>query len=204
MNESDFKDLLAEICEEEISELNKFSPFKSSLRHMYTMKRIFALLENNARKDTKVHTPKLTLQSKNLRLSRRVIILFVVIICAALLTGFIAVYVSKNFHGTIYKDYTQIFAVNTENCLTTIEYKYYLPELPEGFEMIERNSTVFDDYTKYRNLSGQTLAFYQCIKNDYGGYLNTEHRNIEEIEINGHNGLHIYLGNSEFNHAIIF
>lgn len=45
MNESYLKGILAEICEEEIAELNKFPPFKPSLRHRLAMKRIFALYE---------------------------------------------------------------------------------------------------------------------------------------------------------------
>lgn len=40
MNEKELKDILAEICEEEITELNKFPPFKTSLRHKLAMKQI--------------------------------------------------------------------------------------------------------------------------------------------------------------------
>lgn len=42
MNENDFKAVLAEICDEEIFELNKFPPFKTSLRHKIAMRKIFA------------------------------------------------------------------------------------------------------------------------------------------------------------------
>lgn len=113
MNESDFKGILAEICAEEVVELNKFPPFKPSLRHRLAMKRIFALYEKKTHITVSDPTMIPTSQSKHLRLSKRLIILFAVIICAALLTGFMYVYISKNFHGTVYNDNTQLFAVNT-------------------------------------------------------------------------------------------
>ena len=46
------------------------------------------------------------------------------IICAALLTDFIVAFVSKKFSGMVYSDNTHLFAVNTENCPTTIGEKY--------------------------------------------------------------------------------
>lgn len=113
MNESYLKGILAEICEEEIAELNKFPPFKPLLRHKLAMKRIFALYEKKMR--ITVSNPPIiqTSQSKHLRLSKRLIILFAVIICAASLTGFMLIYFSKDFHGTVYNDNAQLFAVNT-------------------------------------------------------------------------------------------
>lgn len=204
MNESDFKDILAEICEEEIAELNMFPPFKPSLRHRLAMKRIFALFEKNTRKSASVSTSNLALLGPHFRLGRRLLILFAVIVCAALLTGFIFVYFSKNFHGTVYTDNTQIFAVNTENCLTTIEYKYNLPELPDGFERVEHASSSFDVYTLYENkLSGQIITLSQCTKNKFSPLYNTEHHNFEEIEINGHNGLCIDLSDNEHLKSIV-
>lgn len=97
MNESDFKGILAEICAEEIAELNKFPPFKPSLRHRLAMKRIFALYKEKTHITVSDPPMILTTQSKHLHLSKRLIILFAVIICAALLTGFMLVYFSKNF-----------------------------------------------------------------------------------------------------------
>lgn len=65
------------------------------------------------------------------------------IACAVLLMGFMAVYFSRNFHGTVYNDNTQLFAVNTENCFITIKYEYYLSNLPDGFKMVEHDSSSF-------------------------------------------------------------
>lgn len=190
MNESVFSDILAEICEEEIAELNECLYFKPSLNHRLAMKRIFALYEKKTHMATSNPPMVPTPQSKHIHLSKRLIILFAVIICAALLTGFMLVYFSKNFHGTVYNDNTQLFAVNTENCPATIEYEYYLPNLPDEFEMIEHDSLSFHVYTLYEyTSSGQVITFSQYTKEKFTPHYNTEHDNFEEIEINGRYGV---------------
>lgn len=204
MNESDLKGILAEICAEEITELNKFPPFKPSLRHRLAMKHIFALYEKKTHVTTCNPPMILTPQSKHLRLSKRLIIFFAVIICAALLTGFVLVYFSKNFHGTVYNDNTQLFAVNTENCPLTIEYEYYISDLPDGFEMVEHNSSSYEVYTLYENtLSEQVITLAQYTKSDFNTHYNTEQNNFEEIEINDHNGVCLDISNDECDGSIV-
>lgn len=204
MNESYLKGILAEICAEEIAELNKFPPFKTSLRHILAMKRIFALYEKKPNVTASNSPMILTTQNKHLRLSKRLIILFAVIICAALLTGFMYVYISKNFHGTVYNDNTQLFAVNTEDCPTTIEYEYYLSNLPDEFEMVEHDSLSFYVYTLYENTSsGQVITFSQYTKEKFTPHYNTEHNNFEEIEINDQQGIFIDFSNNEHIGSIV-
>lgn len=204
MNENDLKEILAEICEEEIAELNMFPPFKPSLRHRLAMRRIFTLFERNSRK-TAVSSPMISAShGKRLNLKQRMIVILAVIICAAFLTGFIVVYISRNFRGTVYEDNTQLFAINTENGLPTIEYKYYLPELPDGFEIFEQISTSSDVYTLYENeISGQVIALYQYTKTGFTTRYNTEHHDLEEIEINGHGGLCIDFSNDKRDSSIV-
>lgn len=198
MYENDLRCILAEICEEEISELNKLPPFRPSLRHRYAMKRIFALWKKNALTAANAPAPDSTLRHTRLRFGKRLMIFLAVIVCAALLTGFIVVYFSKNFHGTVYNDNTQLFAVDTENCLTAIEYKYYLPELPEGFEIVEHSSLSFCVNTLYENeFSGQIIKLSQYTKNNYKPHYNTERYDFEQIVINGHNGLCLDFSNDE-------
>lgn len=204
MNESDFKGILAEICAEEIAELNKFPPFKPSFRHRRAMKRIFALYKEKTH--ITVSNPPIAPapQRKRLRLSKRLIILFAVIICAALLTGFMLVYFSKDFHGTVYNDNTQLFAVNTENCPITIEYEYYLSSLPDGFEMVEHDSSSYEVYILYENTSsGQVITLSQYTKEKFTPHYNTEHDNFEEIEFNDQQGIFIDLSNNEHFGSIV-
>ncbi len=204
MNENIIKEILAEISKEEIAELNMFPPFKPSLRHRFAMRRIFALFEKKTRV-AKSDPPKaLTMQSRPPRLRKKLIILFAVIICAALFTGFVAIYHSKNFQGIVYPDNTRLFAVNTEGCPTTIEYEYYLPELPDGYEMVEQCSLSFIICTVYENkLSGQTLMFNQYVKNSFSPHYNTEYYTFEDVDINGHAGLCIDFSDDEHNSSII-
>lgn len=204
MNENILKEILAELCEEEIAELDKLPPFKTSLRHRLAMKRIFARFERNTRKAAKSSSPTLAIQNTRKRPITRLILISVIIACAALLTGAVVIYFSKSFHGTVYPDNTHLFAVNTENCPKTIEQEYYLSELPEGFEIKQHDSSPFDVYTFYKNSSsGKIITLTQRIKSSYNSHYNTEYCSFEEIEINGHDGLCLDFGDDEHHHSLV-
>lgn len=193
MNENILKEVLAEICEEEIAELNKFPPFKPSLRHRYAMMCIFSSFEKRLRQTNGKQPQASAAHRRPSRLSTRLVILIAIIVCAALLTGAILVYVSKSFHGPINEDNTQLFPINTENCPTTIEYEYYLPDLPEGFEMVNQDISSYRIYNLYENtVTGQVITFSQYTKKIYKKHYNTEDHDFDEIEINGHEGIFIY------------
>lgn len=190
MNESVLREILAEISDEEIAELNKRPPFKPSLRHRIAMKRIFASFEKNTRKPANAPVSDSDFSITRLPLGKRILIIAAAIICAALMTGFMNVFISKKFYGTVYSDNTQLFALDTENCLTTIEYEYYLPELPEGFEMTEHDLLSFHVFTRYdNNLSQQYILFKQYTKDQFSPNYDNERHDFKEIEINGHYGL---------------
>lgn len=198
MNENILKDVLAEIYEEEISVLDNLPQFKTSLRHRIVMKHIFSLFEKNKRKSVNTSPQIVDSQQKSLRLRNRLVLIIAIIMCAALLTGFIVVFVSKNFSGTVYGDNTHLFAVNIESCPTTIEHKYYLSDLPKGFELIESDSSSFDVYTLYlNNETKQTITLSQYTKNHFKPHYDTEHHNFEDVEINSHSGLCIDLSDGE-------
>lgn len=205
MNERILGDILAEIWEEEISDFDNLPQFKASLRHKLAMKRIFTLFENNSQ--NLISTSQRISHSRHTHLSirKKLIIIFALIVCAVLMTGFIFSYVSKNFHGTVYNEYTKLFATNTENCLETIKYEYCLTDLPDGFELTERVfSLVLGVSTQYRNeMSGKEIAFDQFPKKVFGGNFNTEKHEFEEIEINGHNGLCLDFSDNEHDSSII-
>ena len=98
----------------------------------------------------------------------------------------------------MYGDNTHLFAVNIESCPTTIEHKYYLPDLPKGFELIESDSSSFDVYTLYlNNETKQTITLSQYTKNHFKPHYDTEHHNFEDVEINSHSGLCIDLSDDE-------
>ncbi len=83
--------------------------------------------------------------------------------------------------------------IDDENCPQTIEYKYALASVPDGFEMIETDSSTMDVYTLYRNKqTEQEITFHQIVKSYYNPHVNTEHYQMEEITINGKTGLYVY------------
>lgn len=204
MSEDILKRILQEISDEEIAEYRKMPAFKPSLRHRLAMRRIFARFEKNTRRAETVSEPVLTAPNKPKRLSTRLMIIIAAIVCAVLLTGAAIIYFSKSFHGTVFPDNTRLFAVDTENCLTTIEYKYYLPELPEGFEQVEQITTPFKSDIIYKNkLLGQDIMISQYTKNHFSPHYNTEYFDFEEIEINGHNGLCLDFSDNEHDSSLI-
>lgn len=205
MNEEIFIEVLAEVCDEEIAELNKFPPFKPSLRHRYAMMLIFSSFAKRSRRMTDERRRASAAKRRPSRLSTKLIILIAVIVCAALLTGAILIYISNSFRGTVNEDNTRLFPINTENCPTTIEYEYYLPVLPDGFEMVDHyNISSIDVYTIYVNeFSGQTIILSQRTKEKYSRHYNTEDNNFEEIEVNGHEGIYIYYNGIERIRSIV-
>lgn len=207
MNEKILKRILQEISDEEVSEYCRQPSFKTSLRHRLAMKRIFARFEKNARHVPAVSAPCPDFPVTHVRPARKLIVLFAIIACAALLTGFMAVYrmvVSNNFRGDIFSDHTRLWVADAESCPATIEHIYYLSELPEGFEMVDHCPMLTSVYTRYENkLSEKGISFDQYTKGSFNSYYNTEHHDIEEIEINGHSGLCIDFSDDIHNSSLI-
>lgn len=204
MNEDILKEISDDISAEELAELDSMPPFKPSLRHKLAMKRIFAKYEKNIRKAHAAAAPTTALSVLCKRSVKKLVIIFAVIVCAATLTGAVVVYVSKNFHGNVYSDNTHLFAVNTEGCPTVIEHEYYLSEVPEGYEIIERISTRKSVHIQYENkATGHVISFAQYTKEAFKMHYNTEHQSFEDIEVNGHAGLCLDFSNEEHHHSLI-
>ncbi|MCM1299499.1 MAG: DUF4367 domain-containing protein [Firmicutes bacterium] len=168
------------------------------------MRGIFADFEKNSRKAGSELLPAPYVRVGRLPLRKRLIVIFILILCAVLMTGFISAFFSGNFYGAVFTDNTQLFITKTENDPTTIEYEYYLPELPEGFEEIQHDSLSFCVVTLYKNRStGKNISFSQCTKENFDGHFNTEQRDFEEIEINGHDALLLDLSDDDGEGAIV-
>ncbi len=180
---------------------------KFSRSHKSAMKKIFALYDENKRKlkganECIMYQDVIT--ENRLSIKKRLLIAAVVIIIAAILTGAIIGFISQDFRGAVYNDNTALSVINTEDCLKTIEYKYYLSNLSTDFELIESDSTVFSEYSFYENeITGQTIAFSQWVKSEYLSHLNTENCPIEEVDINGHTGLCIDHSDSKHHFLIL-
>ena len=195
MSEEVFKSILEKAVMSEYEELDNETDHKFSLRHRLAMKRIFARYERNVRElraNKTATTGKIVENNPRYRLSRQLFYAVIVIIFAAFLVGWVAVYVSEKFNGTVYHDNTQLIAAEKDNSLTVIKYKYALASVPDGFEITDTYSSPMCVYTLYTNKqTQQEITLRQWVKSKFSPHYNTEKHNFEEITINGKSGLYI-------------
>ncbi len=205
MYDSLLDEVLTEYYEEEFSRYSDVPEHIFSLKHRIAMKKIFRLYEKN----TEYLRPKPSLKpmsTHKVRLNPRSALLLVLIIFLGVLVGCTAAYfISQGFRGYVHSDNTEIFPIDTDNCPTVNEEKYCLSELPEGFEIIDTDSSPYYEYVYYENkLTNQMISFTQRVKLDFGTYrLNTENHKVEEVDINGHNGLLIDFTEDERIHSLV-
>lgn len=198
MSEDILNELMLEVHRIECGVPNDLPNYKLSLRHRLAMKRIFARFARNARKLRKAETIQespTTEHRRRYNIKQRILIATLIIVLMALLAGCvnaIVKFVSEHFSGTVYKDNTQLFVTNLENCPQTIEYQYALADIPEGFKLIETIPSSTNVYTLYSNeLTGQVITLNQWVKSKFAPHYNTENNTFEEVEINGTTALYI-------------
>ncbi|MGN0682581.1 MAG: hypothetical protein ACI4JY_02800, partial [Oscillospiraceae bacterium] len=182
MSETEFNAILEQVCAANYYVPADVPEHRFSHRHNRRMKRIFKLYERNVRKTCADNRPKAQ-RPKRLTL-KYAVVLAALIFLAALAGCTVAYFTSQDFRGEVHKEYTRIFPTNTENCPTAIEEKYYLPELPEGFEVYEAEQTSFNVYISYMNYSNrETIIFRQFVKPEFPTmHLNTEQCDFQEVD----------------------
>ncbi len=201
MNEDVLKELLGEMLKREFAEFDNPPKWKFSLKHRLAMKCIFARYQRNIQKlkEKTVERPAPVEQHRTYRsFKHRIIISLCIVFFMTFLVGWVVVFTSRDFHGTVYHEYTLINAKKFENAPVTMEYTYTLNSVPDGFELIETIPSPACMYTFYENsLTNQTIVLSQWVKSHYTPQINTEHRVLEEIDTNGFAGLCIDLSNVE-------
>ncbi len=127
------------------------------------------------------------------KLNRRFITAAVIVIMlAAFAVTAAAVLLLNGFIQKEYSDNTQLFVEDFENCPATIEHIYYLSALPSGYEYWDGGVTQASNTNIYINRkNGYTLTFQQSVKSEFTGNYNNEGYELQEIKINGHNGIYI-------------
>lgn len=207
MNDSILKRVLEKSIMLELAECENTPEHKFSLKHRLAMKRIFTKYERNVRKLRETERPDSSViseQKTRLNFKQRLLIATVIIILMTFLVGWVVVFVSEKFHGTVYRDNTLLTAVDVENCPKTIEYRYTLASVPDGFEIIETNSSRIDVYTLYLNkTTNQTITLYQTVKTNFSPRYNTEHYHLEEVDVNGDTVLCIDLSDKTCNQTLV-
>ena len=189
MAECEFDLILEEWAESEWNEFADAPEFKTSKRHDRAMQRIFRRYERNTRK----LRPRTDIGIRN---TRKRLLVAVLVIILAVLSGCAAYVMSKSFRVEEQGKYTEITLLSFENCPTVIEDKYYLSGLPEEFDLIDiRTPSVSEQpyiVKCYKNKQpGKLVYFKQYVKPWFRSqrYQNFGRIKFVETEINGHSGL---------------
>lgn len=188
MSESVLKSILEESAQLEWAKYDSVPEHSFSRKHCRSMRRIFRQYDN------KHHSYGISNSSKRIRITRKTALILVLIVFLTTIAGCaVAYFISQSFHGEVHSDNTELYVINTDNCPSFIEEKYYLSDLSQDFKVLDTDSTSFDEYISYQNsLTGQTITFSQYVKTeDYSFHLNTEGHYLEEVYINGCYGLFI-------------
>lgn len=203
MSESVLKSILEESARLEWAKYENAQEHVFSKKHERKMKHVFKLFERN---DCKLKPYTGSRPHYHFRFTKRnIIVLLAVIFLAALAGCGVTYFTSKNFYGKVNADNTELFVINTENCPSTIEDKYYLPCLPDGYEVLGTDSTPFYEWISYENpATEQTLTFCQFAKVSFDStHYDTENQKFQEININGHSGLCLDYSSQGYNYAVI-
>lgn len=183
MNETDFYQILEQVCMEEYSVTGDVSVHHFSLRHRRNMKHILALPYS---------VPK---PSKKLKLNRRKVLILIAAIFLAVVavTGAVRIYFYSSFSMKEHNDNTQLFVGNASGVPEVIEQVYCLSKLPEGYKEIKRVSDNISAWTiyQYSDDVNKTIVLTQTVKKEFDHHFKTEGYHFEEVEINGHKGLFI-------------
>ncbi len=182
-----------------LEEANEFENMKNiphhhfSLRHRWAMKRILSVSNHLVSSDSR--------GLRGLPPTRRIVI-FTLLIFLAIFSITAGAVATKGFIRKQHCDNTQLFTVNSENSPSKIEYEYYLPEISSGYELQNKFTTPFSVCSIFvYPENGNTLTFYQDVKNEYDKHFDTERALFEEMDINGNYGLYLDIGGENKEHG---
>lgn len=190
MNEISLDEILTAAYDKEFSQYDNAPEHIFSRRHNRVMKRIFKIYEKRT-----AHLRQKIVEQRNekaqFRWNRKTVTaILIVIILAALAGCTAAIYYFGGFKAEPDTDNTRLFPIELENCPQVIEAVYCLPELPEGFELLETVTSDATVYTAYiNNETKQTITLLQTVKEYFAPHYNTEHSTLEEITVNEHRGV---------------
>lgn len=170
--------------ENDIAQYERFPDHRFSFGFRRKMKKLLATDK------TCVRVPRLPLK-KSVKLA--LIVLVTAIITGA---GFIT-YFTQSFTGTVYSDNTHLFAIDLNDCPTTIEKEYSLSIVPDGYKIEEVVSDSSGVYILYKNDDNVELNFMQTVKCKFNSHINTENNSLREFKINGCDALSIEFDGGE-------
>lgn len=198
MNEELFLSILSEAFEREYAELTAGGEHIFSLRHRIRMNKVFRCYEKSIAPDT-------TLNIKP-TLRRRLIVAFIVVFTAIILTVTVVALVINGFKVTEKSDHTEFLAIGSENAPTTIVEIYEPSWIPDGFELTYSNDSRQTTTRKYENTQNEYFYFHQYTFVTAQGIADSERCNPEIIIIDDNNGLfwsdestnYLYINNDNY------
>ncbi len=192
MNEFTYEELINAYFDKELT-VPIISEYVPSFKHRRGMKKIFSAFQKRDTAKSRSNQDSCVYSNRRMSAARRVQLLLLVVLFAVLIAGCgiaIVNYFSNGFSGKVYDDNTWITAEDIENAPQTIEREYALSTVPDGFEITEKAADQYEIYIVYTNSkTGDLLIFNQSTKAGYEAHLNTEHNQIEEIDICGFGGV---------------
>ena len=187
------EELISGYFDNEFANIEEVAP-RFSIKHKIAMRKIFRKFADNAYNKSSTDQTEYV-PSKPISIRKRLIIVAIIIVGMAILTGFVIMFFADGFKGTVYHDNTHLFAVNTEGCPTTIEKEYELSVLPKEYELCDTNVGNAMAQKVYKNNTGETIIFTQYIKSEFNLHINTEEHKAVETTVNGRNAVYIDFNN---------
>lgn len=180
-------DLMSIYYEREFASVDDAVLSGFSAKHNRKMKKAFDVFAKNRAQLYTGSTAKYTKRPLSLR--KRLIIAAIIIVFLAFITGGVIAFISDSFRGTVYNDHTYIFSFDIGDSPSTIEEQYTLSIAPRGYELYEVVTSDCSISTEYRDSVDHSFVFTQTVKSEYNSYINTDGFTIEEVIINGCDGL---------------
>lgn len=207
MFENLLDEVLVEFYKEDFSLDIPAEEYKMPLRRRFAMKKIFRLYRRNLGRLNSVAGQLPSVSEQKFVLTPRRVLLLVMIIFLAALSGCSVHYiVSNSFRGAVYRNNnTKLFPIDIEDCPAEIEEKYYLPDIPEEYKVFQHVSSPYGEYIYYtNNKTGKTIAFGQYVKEKSMSFnFDTEEGEMTEADINGHKGILLDLSGQRQDYACL-
>lgn len=137
--------------------------------------------------------------SPKVKLRPQKMVIILVLVFLAILTGAVIILRLPSFTGTVYPDNTQMFAYDP-TAPTIIEDVYYIADLPNNYVLTEKYGEIGDDFIRssYTDTStGDSLVFEQFTKIHFDKKYDNEHAEIIYMKVNGYDGFVWKSTNSE-------
>ncbi|MGN1304848.1 MAG: DUF4367 domain-containing protein [Oscillospiraceae bacterium] len=194
-------DLMAMYYENEFLAVEEVVLPQFSAKHNRKMKKVFDIFAKNI---VSTHSQPMTTVSKRpLSIRKQILIAAIIIVSLAFITGCVIAFISNSFRGTVYYDNTYLFAFDVGDSPTVIEEEYILSIVPEGYQLYDSLTGNINSSKLYRNSLNKEFVFMQTVKSEYNSHINTEEFSIQEIDINGCNGVCIEYVSEVGIHSIV-